>query len=343
VPIAPTIKTSNALKFGAVAGVIVLLIVGIWWWGSRRQVNEIQIQQRINEVRQHMKELDRQTLNLVNAVAEIDKLEQIEEFARQRDRLSHIAEGFSEQATKVGLESKFEQLQDRLKQVQIQLGKKEKELIAARKGRIFVETVPEDAQVRILNIKPKFVQGMELEPGSYLVEVAAEGYETQGQWIDLLAGHEEPVRFELEKIKVAESISPQKVITNSIGMMFVLIPAGKFVMGSPSDESERQTNEKQHEVNISKTFYLQTTEVSQGQWKKVMGNNPSRFNDCGDDCPVEQVSWTMAQEFIEKLNQMEDTNKYRLPTEAEWEYACRAGTTIEFSFGNDASELDEYG
>lgn len=126
---------------------------------------------------------------------------------------------------------------------------------------------------------------------------------------------------------------PKKAITKSIGMKFVLIPAGKFVMGSPSDESERQTNEKQHEVNISKTFYLQTTEVSQGQWKRIMGNNPSHFKGCGNECPVERVSWDDAQQFISKLNQMEGTNKYRLPTEAEWEYACRAETTTPFFTG----------
>jgi formylglycine-generating enzyme required for sulfatase activity len=126
---------------------------------------------------------------------------------------------------------------------------------------------------------------------------------------------------------------PQKAITNSIGMKFVLIPAGRFFMGSPSDESERRDNERQYEVNINKPFYLQVTEVSQGQWENVIGNNPSFFKDCGDDCPVEQVSWYDVQRFISKLNQMEGTNKYRLPTEAEWEYACRAGTTTPFFYG----------
>jgi formylglycine-generating enzyme required for sulfatase activity len=125
----------------------------------------------------------------------------------------------------------------------------------------------------------------------------------------------------------------QKTIANSIGMKFVLIPAGKFVMGSPPDEPGRDDGEKRHSVIISKPFYMQIAEVSQGQWEKVMGINPSHFKDCGDDCPVEQVSWDMAQEFISKLNQMEGTNKYRLPTEAEWEYACRAKTTTPFFTG----------
>jgi formylglycine-generating enzyme required for sulfatase activity len=73
-----------------------------------------------------------------------------------------------------------------------------------------------------------------------------------------------------------------------------------------------------------------------------MGNNPSNFKDCGDDCPVEQVSWEDAQAFINKLNQVEKTKDYRLPSEAEWEYSCRAGSETEFSFGDDAERLGEF-
>ncbi len=106
-------------------------------------------------------------------------------------------------------------------------------------------------------------------------------------------------------------------------------------MGSPSNEPERSKDETQHKVTLSKGFYIQTTEVTRGQWKAVMGENttPYDFNDCGNDCPVERVSWYDVQKFINKLNEHE-TNGYRLPTEAEWEYACRAGTTTPFSFGN---------
>jgi len=118
-----------------------------------------------------------------------------------------------------------------------------------------------------------------------------------------------------------------KTFTNSTGMTFVQIPAGTFMMGSPSSEPNRASDETQHRVTLTKPFYMQTTEVTQGQWKAVMGNNPSHFNSCGDSCPVEQVSWNDCQEFIRKLNQREGNGAYRLPTEAEWEYACRAGTT----------------
>jgi formylglycine-generating enzyme required for sulfatase activity len=146
---------------------------------------------------------------------------------------------------------------------------------------------------------------------------------------------------------------PQKVITNSIGMNFVLIPSGTFTMGSqlsPEEVVRRyrgkvkffKDEQPPHPVEITKPFYLQTTEVSQGQWKSVIGDNPSGFKDCGDDCPVEDVSWNDAQKFINKLNQMEGTKKYRLPTEAEWEYACRAGTETSYSFGNDVKKLGEY-
>jgi len=87
---------------------------------------------------------------------------------------------------------------------------------------------------------------------------------------------------------------------------------------------------------------MQTTEVTQGQWQDVMGGNPSYFKKCGEACPVEWVSWNDAQRFIEKLNAKEDTKRYRLPTEAEWEYACRAGSQASFSFGNDVDALPEY-
>ncbi len=117
-------------------------------------------------------------------------------------------------------------------------------------------------------------------------------------------------------------------------MEFVLIPPGTFMMGSPSDEPGRVDNETQHQVTLSRSYYLQTTEVTQGQWKAVMGNNPSYFKNCGEDCPVEQVSWFDTQDFIRKLNQKENTSKYRLPSEAEWEYAARAGKTSPFHTGN---------
>ncbi len=117
--------------------------------------------------------------------------------------------------------------------------------------------------------------------------------------------------------------------------VFVNISPGTFIMGSPEDEPGRQNDETQHEVTITREFCLQATPVTQGQWKSVMGANPSNFMKGGLDCPVEGVSWNDCQEFIRKLNQKGEYG-YRLPTEAEWEYACRAGTSSAFSDGEIA-------
>lgn len=112
---------------------------------------------------------------------------------------------------------------------------------------------------------------------------------------------------------------------------FVLIQPGTFMMGSPEDEVWRLADETLHEVTITKPFYMQTTPVTQKQWKAVMGNNPSYYK--GNDLPVETVSWKDTQEFIHRLNQRGEGH-YRLPTEAEWEYACRAGTSTPFGIGD---------
>ena len=129
---------------------------------------------------------------------------------------------------------------------------------------------------------------------------------------------------------------PDKTHKNSIGIEFALIPSGSFQMGcSDGDENCEGDEKPQHRVTISNSFYMGIYEVTQGQWKRVMGNNPSYFQNCGDDCPVEQVSWNDVQEFISKLCEMEKMSpcKYRLPTEAEWEYAARAGSTTELYNG----------
>lgn len=132
---------------------------------------------------------------------------------------------------------------------------------------------------------------------------------------------------------------------NSIGMEFVLIPAGKFDMGSPTREKCRKLWESPvHRVTIEKPFYLGRYPVTQEQWQKVMGNNPSYFR--GKKHPVENVSWNEVQVFFRKLNSMENAGEknliFRLPTEAEWEYAARAGTATAYFFGNDESKLKEY-
>jgi formylglycine-generating enzyme required for sulfatase activity len=142
--------------------------------------------------------------------------------------------------------------------------------------------------------------------------------------------------------------------TNSIGMKLVLIPKGTFQMGSPIEEEERYEDEVQHEVTISQDYYLGVTAVTQGQYEKVMGNNPSNFQ-ChqsykvqGDSSnrPVERVSWKEVVEFCKRLSELPEETKagrvYRLPTEAEWEYACRAGTSTKFSFGESRLSLGDF-
>lgn len=122
----------------------------------------------------------------------------------------------------------------------------------------------------------------------------------------------------------------------------VSIPGGCFLMGSPASEAGRFDDERQHEVCVG-AFKIGRYEVTQGQWQAVMGSNPSVFKMCGDRCPVENVSWDEVQEYIAKLN-VRTGKKYRLPTEAEWEYAARAGTSTAYWWGNQAShEYANYG
>jgi formylglycine-generating enzyme required for sulfatase activity len=126
--------------------------------------------------------------------------------------------------------------------------------------------------------------------------------------------------------------------TRLVQIDFVLIPAGTFMMGSEDGEKNEQSV---HPVTIRMPFYLGKYEVTQAQWEAVMGHNPSRFT--GDpQRPVEKVSWEDVQEFIRLLNVAAKSPKFRLPTEAEWEYAARAGTTTAYSFGDDEKQLGEY-
>ncbi|SFM32250.1 formylglycine-generating enzyme family protein [Methanolobus profundi] len=150
--------------------------------------------------------------------------------------------------------------------------------------------------------------------------------------------YEEPVADTTpEEVEVDDS-----TYTNSIGMEFVKIPEGEFYMGAPSEEAYSDKNERPvHYVSIGYDYYMGAYEVTQEQWEAVMGDEPSKFE--GADLPVEQISWVSANEFVEKLNGMEGTESYRLPTEAEWEYACRAGTETAFSFGDDSDLMVDYG
>jgi formylglycine-generating enzyme required for sulfatase activity len=137
---------------------------------------------------------------------------------------------------------------------------------------------------------------------------------------------------------------PQMPSPVKINLEMVLIPAGKFMMGSPLFEKGRNELEKQHEVTLTNSFYMGKYQVTQEQWESLMGKNPSTRTR-GGKLPVTDVSWEDCQEFINKLN-AKTKRDYRLPTEAEWEYACRAGTTTAYSYGdlltmNDANFLGD--
>ena len=154
-----------------------------------------------------------------------------------------------------------------------------------------------------------------------------------------------PVPATTETSSPIEDDLPSGYTSASTKMKFALIPAGTFMMGSPDSETSRQPHEgPQHSVRITQPFYMGVYEVTQGEYQSVMGSNPSSFPKNGklkrkvsgmeaDKLPVETVSWDNAQEFCRKLS-FRDGQTYRLPTEAEWEYACRAGTTTPFHFGS---------
>ncbi|OQY53277.1 MAG: sulfatase [Desulfobacteraceae bacterium 4572_89] len=122
-------------------------------------------------------------------------------------------------------------------------------------------------------------------------------------------------------------------ITNTLGMTFILVKPGSFMMGSPETEQGRDANEILHEIKIKRPYYLQTTEVTLKQWRSIMGKKWLRKRSGTGDIPVTRVSYYDCLKFINKLNKKK-MGVYRLPTEAEWEYACRAGTTTAYHWGN---------
>ncbi len=141
---------------------------------------------------------------------------------------------------------------------------------------------------------------------------------------------------ELQKQCVLNTGLPLEAETKQAGIKLRLVPPGTFMMGSPVGENGRDDDETLHQVTLTQPFYCGKFAVTQRQWKRVMGNNPSKFTRVGEDAPVEQVSWKDCKDFLQKLCKLEGVPQgtYRLLTEAEWEYACRAGTSTAFCYGD---------
>ena len=177
----------------------------------------------------------------------------------------------------------------------------------------------------------------EVAPSATRLEVRRSGYASFERTLELAPGGTETVRVELRRGDVIAAAGSG----GGCPVGYVRIAPGTFTMGSPSSEQGRDDDETQHRVTITRAFCIKATEVTQGEWQAVMGSNPSHFTDCGANCPVEQVSWEDAVRFANALSKREGVPEcyrgsdfvgvtctgYRLPTEAEWEYAARAGTT----------------
>jgi formylglycine-generating enzyme required for sulfatase activity len=156
---------------------------------------------------------------------------------------------------------------------------------------------------------------------------------------------EEAKKVEAKRKEIEALKRPGAVVKNSIGMELVYVPAGSFMMGQQHISGRGGGGGEEtpvHQVTFREGFFMGRYEVTQAQWQKVMGNNPSYFKDCGGNCPVENVSWNDAQEFIRKLNALTDDFQYHLPSEAQWEYTARARTTTTFFWGEDANQACKY-
>jgi len=209
---------------------------------------------------------------------------------------------------------------------------------------------------------------IELKPGTHTVAVTKEGYVPFSMNVPIKSNEKQQLDVQLQAIEnkskqlqVSKPVELQRSVSTAIlkntitkplvgtvevqenpkmqdplGIEFIKVNAGCFSMGSSFSEEGRLNDELQHEVCISQDYWLGKYEITQAQWQNIMGKNPSYFKACGRNCPVERISWNDVQTFIFRLNQKTGKN-YRLPTEAEWEYAARAGTSTAIYTGDPES------
>jgi len=197
---------------------------------------------------------------------------------------------------------------------------------------------------RILTEHPADIEGISVNFNAFLQKCLKKDYRDRHNGFDdiikVLSNGD-------KKVNIPPSpVTPNydKIINDS-GMTFICIPAGTFLMGSRFNEPSRRIDERQHKVTISDDYYMQTTPVTQKQWEDIMGTQPwnrdaTTLND--PECPAGMISWSDCKEFLYRLNTLEYTDVYRLPTEAEWEYACRAGCSNVYCYGEDPVQLTDF-
>ena len=222
-------------------------------------------------------------------------------------------------------------------------------------GRLYVRAIPPDARIRVLNIKPAYRNGIELRPGDYHIEVSKRGFITDTRWINVSPGEDKELQIELAQKPVENSATGKRSGAQPpthwkepiTSMQFVWVPKGCFQMGSPSAEVGRKADEGPRHFVCVDGFWMGKEEVSNAQYQKFRSQHSSgsyKGNTLDSaDQPVVNVSWEDARAFAGWLStKYNGQYRFRLPTEAEWEYACRSGTQTSRYWGNDPNKACRY-